>query len=487
MTTQRPNILFIFTDDQTHKSISAYEGAWPWSETPNLDRLAKQGVRFTHAYSGPWCAPSRAMILTGRQLHAIEAPEVMRFDIKGVAPTWLQALKDGGYGTCFVGKWDLPPGPVGPWDRCVAWNRWGAANPPGGMGYYINQSLTIDGQAARIVEGYSTDVYTDYAAEYISRKHEQPWFMWLCYGAPHVPSTPPERYKALYKDAKPELTDQADMFGPRTDVPRHMRDYTCVFKTDGGLERSPGVQLTDLMKDTAAAIRAIDDGVGKLVETLRKTGQLENTVIVFTSDDGMPYGEQGFTNKIGPYDACQRVPMIVGGPADVLARGSVCRTPVGALDVVPTIFSLAGIEPPYALHGNDMSPLLRDPAAEHPHPVMLELFDYCAGVRTHCGVTPAQRAVTVGLQGPFAPTDPSYIPWWLLLREGRYKYIRTLVPKEIEELYDIEDDPGERRNLAVKPEFLDVLRTYRKKLDAELRRTDGATLADNLPAPREAK
>jgi arylsulfatase A-like enzyme len=476
---ERPNILFIFTDDQTYRSVSCYEGAWPWAQTPHLDDLARQGIRFQNAYSGPWCSPSRAMMMSGLQLHALERPRTLRKS-DGIKPVWQPALKKNDYRCGFIGKWDLPPGLVGIWDHSVVWH----ASGEGGvkfdpMHYYTGMSVEIDGGAAQVLPGYSTDTFTQHAADFIQQNTQRPWFLWLCLGAPHVPSVPPPRHTNLYADAQPSLNDEQDLFGPRMNVPAYQRTRSEVTRFGDRIEREfpKGMAMTDLMRRYAATVRGIDDVVGALIESLRTSGQLERTLIVFTSDDGMPFGEHGFVNKTGPYDACQRVPLIARGPG--VTGGHVCMHPVAALDLIPTLLAAADVPAPYPLHGHDLTPLLRDPSAAWPHAVLLESFGFEAGSATHGGVTNYELKTN--------RPSPEGIPWWILLREGRFKYIRTLVADEIDELYDLEADPGERRNLAVEPAHRATLLRLRQRLETELQRSEGSTLASKLPKPAEAQ
>ena len=470
---QRPNILFILTDDQTFKSVSCYRDAWNWSQTPHLDRLAAEGVRFQSAYSGPWCSPSRAMMMSGRQLHALERPRTLR-GAEGIAPIWQPALKKAGYRCGFIGKWDLPPGLAGEWHRSVVWHASGETGVKfDPMHYYEGMRVELDGEKAQTLPGYSTDAFTDHAMRFIHEENTAPWFLWLCLGAPHVPSVPPQRHRGLYSDAIPTLPDAADMFGPRENVPAYQKDRSEVTRRGDRIEREypKGMLMTELMQNYAATVRGIDDAIGRLLDTLRETGQLERTLILFTSDDGMPFGEHGFINKTGPYDACQRVPMIVSGPH--VQRGKVCEHPVAALDLIPTILAAAEIPSPHQLHGRDLTPLLRDPSSAWPHPVLLESFGFAAGAATHGGVTDYALKTN--------RPSPEGIPWWLLLRDGRYKLIRTLMPGQIDELYDLETDPGERVNLAGRPEHHERIQAMRAKLAAEIRRTGGSELARNLP------
>ena len=216
-------------------------------------------------------------------------------------------------------------------------------------------------------------------------------------------------------------------------------------------------------------ICALDEGVGQIVAALAETGQLDNTLIVYTADQGFATGERGFAWKVGPYEACMRMPLIMRLPGRV-AKGGVCDQPVGLVDLPPTFFAMAGLPQPWTMHGHDLQPLLKDPQAAWDHPLLLENFRWEFGSETDRGVTG-----DAALGG---------VPWWICIWKGRYKYVRTLVPNEIEELYDFQQDPDERRNLALDADRGSLLLDYRDKMVAELARTD-AGLLKNLPSPRK--
>jgi len=248
-----------------------------------------------------------------------------------------------------------------------------------------------------------------------------------------------------------------------------MHQYGVWRPGEGGLPVRRGRTLPQAVRQYNRAARALDEGVGKLLDTLEETGQLDNTLVVYTSDQGFAWGQHGFEWKVAPYDANLRAPFIVRMPGHV-ARGKVCRRPVCALDLVPTFFALAGVEPPWKLHGHDLRPLLENPEADWPYPVLMEQLGWAFGPETDGALT-GKKALAV--------------PWYVFLRRGRYKYIRTLVEDEIEELYDLEADPEELENLALDPAHRRVLVDFRTRLSAELRRT-GARFADRLPEPRAA-
>jgi len=470
---ERPNILFVFTDDQSHRSVGCYEEAHPWVATPNIDSLAAEGVRFTHAYAGTWCLPSRAMALTGLQPHAIRGMTIDRNPIGRYDPAvcrfWPAELRKAGYTTAFIGKWHLSEdaGHGRDWDHSVVWNH---AVPKKAGGYYTNQKLNFDGGPYKAVGGYSTDNYTDYAEKFLRRDHSRPWFLWLCYDAVHSPYTAARRHHDRYRKDEPVPTPK-DIYPPRPTKPRYMKDYGVWKRGPGGVPVRGKRTLAESVRQYNRAVLGIDEGVGRLLDALKETGQLDNTMIVYTSDQGFAWGQHGFAWKVAPYDANLRAPLIVRMPKR-FARGKVCNTPVGALDLIPTFFALAETPLPWKMHGHDLSPLLSDPDADWPHPVLLEHFGWAFGPETDAGTTGKKAFPTV--------------PWWLSIRAGRYKYIRTLVADEIEELYDLQADPEELNNLAPNPKHRDLLIDFRRRLTDELTRTGGRS-AKNLPKPSAAR
>ena len=223
--TRRPNILFVFTDDQSWRTLSCYrdERAWPWVQTPNIDRLAREGVRFTHAYGASWCSPSRACVLTGLLPHGIEGlhmrstcdtdydPQVCRF--------WPAELRKAGYRTAHIGKWHLSydAGYGRDWDHSVCYFH---CDWQGDV--YNDQPLAIDGAPPKLVKGYSTDLFTDYAVDFIKKSQAQPWCLWLCYVAPHLPNTVAPRHRERYTGA--DVPIPSDVFGPFTGKPHYVRE-----------------------------------------------------------------------------------------------------------------------------------------------------------------------------------------------------------------------------------------------------------------------
>jgi len=232
-----------------------------------------------------------------------------------------------------------------------------------------------------------------------------------------------------------------------------------------------GNDIHSLVRQYHQGVLALDEAVGKLVEVLKETGQYENTLIIFTSDQGIAWGQKGFQVKLAPYDGTIRGPMIVSMPKK-LPTGIVCNKAVGAPDLVPTIFTAAGIDLPWKMHGRDLTPLLENPERDDWKSPLLMV---------HTGMSYGEDCKTV-------PEDMSTdrifskqgIPWWVSLRTDRYKYIRNLLPGELEELYDMEEDPDELVNLAADPNYKERLLTLRKGAIDELKRTD-CPFAETMP------
>lgn len=488
----KPNILFIYADDQSYKTVGCYPEAPRWVRTPNIDRLAAAGVRFERSYMGSWCMPSRASMLTGRLPHAIESMR-MEGEYPGSAydpaktPFWPAVFRKNGYHTAQIGKWHTgtDTGFGRDWDHQIVWNRPKLTKNAGA--YYTGQILAIDGVEQKPMAEYSTDAYTRWAVDYIqgkTRDPKKPWYLWLCYGAIHGPTTPAERHKGAYKDEAASVP--ADVFGPRAGKPAYLAKTQAWGRGKDGApalmskaqrqgnfdQQTGGLPLQDWIRQMNECARAIDDGVGKVIDALRESGQLENTLVVYSADQGYAMGEHGLNQKVAPYDASYSSPLIVSRPGTI-PQGKVCSRPVNSPDLVATFFATAGIAAPWTMHGHDITPLLLDPAGgAWDHPTLMTHTGYRYGSDTN--------------DLSHAPNEHQGVPWWAMLRDGRFKYVRYLIPGEVEELYDLQADPEELKNLAVDPAHAERLDRLRARTVEELRRTE-AGFAGALPPPSTMK
>jgi arylsulfatase A-like enzyme len=494
----RPNILLIYTDDHSHRTLSCYPEAWDWVETPNIDRLATRGVRFSHAFIGTWCMPSRATMLTGHHQFGVESMR-MEGEYPGSTynprscPFWPKVFRSEGYTTAQVGKWHTgtDTGAGRDWDWQAVWNRPRYTQNSGH--YFYDQIMEFSGKEqkteSRLVRGYSTDNYTNLAEDFIRGEHREegrPWYLWVCYGAVHGPFTPAVRHREDYPDV--QIPVPQDIYPPRPGKPEYMQKVNFwepgpdgnpqliggAFggRTVEGARSIHGNSLNGWVRQYHQGVLGLDQAVGRLIGALEESGQLENTLVVFTSDQGFAWGQHGFRTKLAPYDANIRSPLIVSMPG-TLPEGAVVDHPVAGVDLIPTFFSFAGLDLPWEMHGHDLTPLLEDPDAEWNHPAMTSFTGRSYGADTDR-----------------IPDDPELhylngIPWYVSIRQGRSKYIRTLVENEIEELYDIPDDPEELTNLALDPRHRGQLLRMREDMIAEMRRTNWE-LVDHLPTVREA-
>ncbi len=475
-TPERPNILFIYTDDHSYRTISAYPEAYPWVRTPNIDNLAKQGVRFTAAYNGAWCMPSRSTMLTGHHQHAIESMRMQgtypdsTYD-PAKCPFWPKHFRANGYFTAQIGKWHTgqDTGYGRDWDFQLVWNR--PKYPETSTHYYYDQPVTFHGGKTEIIKRYSTDQYTDWAVDLIKgggRPKDKPWYLWLCFGAVHGPYTPAERHKDELKGI--DFETPKDIFPPRPGKPDWAQKIDHWEKGPDGTPMSKGRSLTSWVRQYHQGVFAIDEAVQRLMQSLEETGQRKNTLVIFTSDQGLAFGQHGFLGtKIAAYDANIRSPLIFSMPGRI-PEGKVCDTPVAGVSLPPTIYSFAGIKPPWEMHGHDLSPLIKDSSANWPHACMMVATGQTYGSDTN-NIPKGQKALHAG------------VPWYVMLRDKRYKYVRPLIT-DLEELYDLQTDPDELNNLAIKPEHQARLKHFRAAAIAELRRTK-AGFVDKMPPVRD--
>jgi arylsulfatase A-like enzyme len=432
--------------------------------------------------------PSRANLLTGRYPHAIESMRMAgtypgsTYDPEK-CPFFPRVFRQQGYHTAQIGKWHTgtDAGYGRDWDYQIVWNR--PKHPENAGSYYAEQIVEWNG-VEKTVSGYSTDNYTNWACDYLrgeGRDKNKPWLLWLCYGAIHGPSTPAPRHLGQFKDAPVELP--ADILPPRPEKPAYLnRSQAWRKDADGqvragktaaafGDEGGRGKTHADWVRQVNECNLALDEGIGKVLECLRETGQLENTLVVYSADQGFAMGEHGFRAKVAPYDANYNSALIVSMPGR-LPQGKVCASPACAADLTATFCAFAGVKLPWEVQGRDLTSVLKSPEArEAPRAMLFEEMGQIYGSDT----------------SPI-PTDEqiyhSDVPRWVAIRYGKYKYIRYLLAGEMEEIYDVEADPQELTNLALMPDNKQLLTDLRAKTVAELRRTS-APFVDALPPTKQ--
>ena len=484
---ERPNILYIFSDDQSYRTVGCYPGSYSWVKTPNIDSLAAGGIRFNNAYMAPFCVASRITHMTGNLPHSAQGT-FNGEQLSGVAlkteiekfPFWPQTLRQSGYHTGMVGKWHIysrMPAIGVDWDYAAYWHK-KMVNA-----YYYGQKISYNGAPPVDLGGYSTDRHTDLAIDYIndrSKNKEKPWYMWLCFSGVHMPHDPAKRHENSLTD----ITDIPEPIGYRSDragKPKYVQQLKP--KSNDANNK----KLNETILKYNRCVLSIDENVGRLVETLKKNGQYENTIIVFGSDQGLAMGHHGFHHKKNaPYGETLRSPLIFHYPKN-FPQGKVSDEHVNGPDVIQTIHELTGIKAKETMDGHSLAPILKSPKSHPKRPAML-----MSNVRTSFsastpkGAKGIQKKVDKGAKG--YDGMPMYM---MIVVDNRYKYVRHLLKDTVEEIYDLKSDPNESRNLAISKEYETLLKDLRKQCIEEFRKTqsgfEGGHFVDLFPKPSTEK
>ncbi len=452
---RRPNILFIFTDDQRFDTISAFGNTEV--DTPNLDRLVASGTAFTRAYimggSHPAvCMPSRAMMLTGRTLFSIERQGQRIPPEHTTMPEW---FRSHGYTTAHIGKWHQDRAShtrsfstgakifgfnnKGWYEACNG--HWhipvhdfdpsGEYAPEQGYNDPPIEPFRQPFETTKTAGRHSVEVFTDEAIDFVrtypgsqAAAEGKPFFLYLAHIAPHDPRQYPQRLRRRYNKDSVSLPDNFVICHPFDNGELLVRDEL--------LEAQP--RRPDAVRqhiaDYYALIAFIDEHVGRILDALTETGQYDNTIIVFAGDNGLAVGQHGLMGKQNVYDHSVGVPLIFTGPGIPAAerREALCYL----TDIFPTLCELTDLPTPDTVEGLSLAPCLNDASA---------------GVRDvlHYAYRDCQRAVS----------------------DDRYKLIEYAVEGERHtQLFDLLEDPAEKNNLAQDPEHAETL----QRLRAELRR-----------------
>ncbi len=426
---ERPNIVFILADDLGFNQIGAY-GETP-IKTPNLDRLAGQGIKFTQAYSGNTvCSPSRVSLFTGRDGRLMENNS-NTVQLKDIDVTMAHVLKHAGYDTALFGKYSIGS-QMGVTDPlAMGFDTWyGMYSILEGHRQYP-MILWEDGVKVRIAENeggkkgaYAQELFTKKAIDYIGEDHENPFFVMLAFSSPHAELAVPEKYSQPYEKEFPVNEYTGMSTGEASDK------YAWYYPE---AVAHPHATL-------AGMVTALDDYVGRIYAALEAKGVAENTLLIFTSDNG-PHDEGGgdpeFFKASAPYKGMKRdvydggihVPMIAHWPA-AISKGRVDATPWAFADVLPTFAELAGVSlnavPRVKTNGVSVAPRLRDEPEEMAERVLYWEFGKQAG-------DPNSGIIGEVFQAA---------------RRGKWKAVKYGVDAKVE-LYDLEKDAGESKELSV--------------------------------------
>ena len=475
----KPNIIFIMSDDHANKAVSAYnEGLL---ETPNIDRIANEGILFKNAFvTNSICAPSRAVISTGKYSHlnGVTGNEQV-FD--GGQVTFPKLLQKNGYNTALIGKWHLKSSPTG-------FDYW---NILPHQGEYYKPDFIEMGKDT-IYDGYVTDVITQLALDWLENKAiDKPFCLVMQHKAPHRSWMPSQKNLDLFNDKEFILPDNFyDNYENRLALKRqtltirnHM-DIAWDFKvpcdtcevstlypwaleayysrldrlTDKELERWNEAYKNEeekfyelfngdtldfdqwkyqrYMEDYLRCIVSVDESVGKILDYLEATGQDKNTMIIYTSDQGFHLGEHGLFDKRFMYEESLRTPMVMRFPSEI-RPGKKSELMVQNLDIAPTLLDLAGIEVPKDMQGLSLRKIWKEEYEGWRDAIYYHYYEDNFGATPHYGI-----------------------------RTDRYKLIHFYGPIDSWELYDLKNDPTEMKNLYAALKNGSIVLELKKKLDS---------------------
>ncbi len=362
---KRPNILFIMADDHASHAMSCYGSRI--NQTPNLDRIANEGMRFDNCFcTNAICTPSRAAILTGTYNHINEVT-TLDTPMNNSLQTFPKLLQASGYQTAVFGKWHLGTGP----EHCpTGFDDW-AVLP--GQGLYHNPDFIFkgpDGGTRRTVKGYVTDLITDMSLDWLDHRDEtRPFCLLYHHKAPHRSWEPDEKHAHLYLNEHiPEPETLFDDYSNRASAAEAatMRVGVHMGTADLKCEISSGLSEQDLrqwayqryIKDYLRVIASIDDNVGRVLDYLDEQGLADSTLVIYTSDQGFFLGDHGWYDKRFMYEESLRMPFILRYPEEVEA-GSVNEDMLLNIDFAPLFLDLAGLPIPESCQGDNPRPLLR--------------------------------------------------------------------------------------------------------------------------------
>jgi len=471
--TTRPNIIFIFSDDHANAAISAYGDKRNLLQTPNLDLLAKEGIRFDRCLvPNPICGPSRATVLTGKYSHqnGFYNNETVPFD--GSQQTFPKLLQKAGYQTALIGKWHLVSDPTG-------FDHWEILP---NQGQYYNPPMIRNGKKVQH-EGYVTDIITDLTLNWLKQRDKsKPFLLMSQHKAPHMNFEPALKNLDFDKDRKyPEPDTLFDDYGGGRGLAWHDQNMEIgKILNDDHLKLNPQPDLTPeqrklwdayygprnralqaahlegrdlvrwkyqrIMHDYLGSALSVDESVGRILDFLNQEGLAKNTIVIYSSDQGFFLGEHGWFDKRWILEESLRTPLLARWP-EVIQPGTTCDKIVSLLDIAPTFIEAAGLPQPSDMQGHSLIPLFKGKSpADWRQSFYFHYYEYPRWhrVRPHYGVV----------------TD-------------RYKLVHYYKPDVDEwELYDRKENPDETKNFihdSMYAETVEKLKTELTRLRTELK------------------
>jgi len=431
------NVIFILSDDHRY-DFMGFMGKPKFLETPNMDRMAKNGAHIQNAFvTTALCSPSRASILTGQFSHKHRVVDNNTLVPPGTV-FFPQYLQQAGYETGFFGKWHMGHAVDDPrpgFDKWVSFR---------GQGTYYKPELNIDGERVS-KDGYISDVLTDYALDWMKQDRDKPFFMYLSHKAVHAMFMPAKRHLGKYDDVELEYpSTMADTKDNYDDKPQWVKEQRNSWH---GVDYMYHGQMNfdTFYRRYCETLLGIDDSIGNILDYLEDAGIAESTLVIYMGDNGFSFGEHGLIDKRQMYEESMRVPMLAHCP-DLIQPGTKVTRMVQNIDIAETVLEAAGIKAPDNMDGKSILPLLKGKEIPWRDAVFYEYY--------------WERNF------PQTPTVHG-------IRTDRYKYMHYHGIWDIDELYDLKNDPEEAHNLINDPKHSERVKELNTRLFDWLEETDG--------------
>ncbi len=443
---QPKNIIFILSDDHRYDYMGFHPESPDFLETPGMDRMAEEGAHLANTFvSTSLCSPSRASILTGQYPFRHGVVDNNN-EMPAGTPLFSESLQDAGYQTAYFGKWHIGHASD---DPQLGFDRWVSFR---GQGVYYDPTLNIDGEQKE-VEGYITDLLTDYTLEWLDEiNRDQPFFAYLSHKAVHAEFEPAERHEGMYEDIdipKPASMKNIEQnYEGKPDWVREQRySWHGVEHMYHGRDDHPqGIE--EIIPRYSESLMGVDESIDRVLDYLEQEGLAENTLVIYMGDNGFMLGEHGLIDKRQAYEESMRVPMLAWAPGYIEA-GSTIEENILNIDIAPTLLDMAGGAMPedHTVDGQSFLPLLRGESIDWRSTFVYQYF----------------------WENSFPHTPTTYA-----IRGDRYKYIYYHGVWDKNELYDLKTDPNEMHNLIDVPEHQDRVREMRDEM-FDIFEANGAT------------
>jgi N-acetylglucosamine-6-sulfatase len=464
---ERPNVLFILCDDLRPDALGCYGSAHV--KTPHIDRLAREGVLFANAFcTTSLCSPSRASLLTGLYAHKHGVRDNFT-ELSPQLPQWPAILQKSGYASAYVGKWHMGEDNDAPrpgFDYFVTHK---------GQGKYFDTEWNLNGQRREVIKGYYTTIVTDLALDWLKQQDAaKPWSLCIGHKAPHSFYTPEEKYAHAFDDVRVPYPDTAFALDGKPEwIKQRLSTWHGIYGPLFEWRKKFPDSRPEAVKDFEnmvhgywGTVLSVDDSVGRMREYLEKSGQLDRTIIVFLGDNGLLEGEHGMVDKRTMHEPSIRIPQIARFPA--LAQGKVEVKQVLTCDMAPSLLELCGAQPIANTDGKSWVKLVREG-----DPAWRTAWFYEYNYEKQFPYTPNIRGV----------------------RTDRWKYIRyphgpkldSTPDKHLAELYDLQADPQERKNLAADPAHAATLAELKGQLTATMAAAGLTDETDRMPVDEGIK